>query len=168
MIVLLACSLSVHSQTKSRINKTFSNTYIPDARNMPSPPVFPFGRDSLQRFYFSHFTGFDSLLRKAITNGDTAKYLRVYFSYIIDVRGRAYNVQFDRVGAAWYVKAEGARTLYYFNDDKKYFESKIKEMMHQMPSWKPGLLRLGNTQVITDARVHDYVQCWVGIKPPAD
>lgn len=131
-------------------------------------PFFPMGKDSLQRFYFSHFAGFDSLLTSAISHGDTARYLRVYFTFVIDENGSAYEPRFERIASTQYGKSEGAKTIDHFKEDKEYYQGIIKEMILHMPFWKPGLvpLRNSNSMVTGPVRITDFIQFWVGINPP--
>ncbi|MGL1180882.1 hypothetical protein ACSTLD_24525, partial [Vibrio parahaemolyticus] len=63
------------------------------------PPIFPYGVDSIRRYYYNHFDGFDSLLSKAIQYGDTARYIRVYFEFVINNYGNASEAKFLRVAA---------------------------------------------------------------------
>ncbi len=141
-----------------------------DAKKMQHPPIYPFGQDSLLHYYYAHFAGFDSVLTKAIANGDTAKYIRVYFSFVIDRDGTPGDPHFRRVASTEYAKSATARTIKYFDDDKAYFDEVIKKMVHKMGFWKPGLANLANSgsMVAADARVEDYIQFWVGINPPAN
>ena len=169
LIFVLFISGSVFSQRSSRTTDThiIYGTAM-DARRMAKPPVYPFGQDSLVRFYFAHFTGFDTLLTKAIAHGDTAKYLRVYFTFLIDREGSPTDPHFTKVASTQYAKSESARTLKYFDEDKPYFEEVIKKMIFKMTFWKPGYanLRNANGMVAYDAWVEDYIQFWVGIDPP--
>jgi hypothetical protein len=114
------------------------------------------------RFYFSHFEGFDSVLTKAIDRGDTAKYIRVYFSFVIDKNGTPYDGHFERIASTEYAKADNPRTIKYFSEDKKYYEKLIKEMVSKMTFWKPAL----QNAVPVDCKIIDYIQFWVGINPP--
>ena len=134
-----------------------------NASTMQKPPVFPFGIDSCKRFYFTHFEGFDSVLTKTVERGDTAKYIRVCFSFVIDKNGVPYDAHFERISSTQYARSDGSKTIKYFFDDKKYYEDIIKKMCAKMPFWKPGLY---NT-VPVDARVEDYIQFWVGLVPPS-
>jgi hypothetical protein len=172
LIVLLftVISVNVFSQRTLPPGTRVLHGVIPDAKRMRNPPIFPNGADSLLRFYFSHFTCFDSLLTKAIERGDTAKYIRLYFSFVIDENGAATESQFIRVASTQYAKSEGARTIPYFMDDKPFYDACIKAMIYKMPFWKPGVLpvRYSNSMVASDARVEDYIQFWVGINPPTN
>lgn len=134
-----------------------------NARTMEKPPVFPLGRDSCKRFYFAHFEGFDSVLTKTVERGDTAKYIRVYFSFVIDRNGAPYDAHFERIASTQYARSDGAKTIKYFSDDKEYYDGIIKSMNAKMPFWKPGLYN----NVPVEARVEDYIQFWVGLVPPS-
>lgn len=168
LIIFLFCSLLNFAQRTHGRNRNRYSGPVLSASYMQWPPVFPFGPDSLQRFYFSHFEGFDSLLAKAIAWGDTAKYLRICFSYSIDENGATYDVRLERIAVSSYANSKTARTLTYFNSNKKYYEVLLKKMMRNMPFWKPGLMAAGNTGVLVPAaaRVMDCIQFWVGINPP--
>jgi hypothetical protein len=134
------------------------------ARNLKNPPVYPYGVDSCIRFYFANFAGFDSLLTKVIAMGDTAKYIRVCFSFVIADDGSPYDPQFLAIGSTQYSKSAGMRLLKYFDADKKYYEGLIKQMIAKMTFWKPGLYN----GIPVNSRVDDYLQFWVGINPPAN
>ena len=143
---------------------------VADARMLQKPPVFPMGRDSLQRFYFSHFAGFDSLLTSAISHGDTGRYLRVFFTFIVDENGATYDPQFSFIGSTRYGKSAGVKPIEHFKADKDYYQSVIKDMIRHMPFWKPALIPVRNADLMKpgSARVTDFIQCWVGINPPDD
>ena len=169
LIFVLVISGSVFSQRGSRTPDThIIYNGVNDARRMAKPPVYPFGQDSLVRFYFAHFSGFDTLLTKAIANGDTAKYLRVYFTFVIDRDGAPIEPHFTKVASTRYAKSEGSLAIKYFDEDKDYFEEAVKKMIFKMTFWKPGYANVRNTNVLvaTDSRVEDYIQFWVGIDPP--
>jgi hypothetical protein len=144
--------------------------FVMDARNLQKPPVFPMGRDSLQRFYFSHFAGFDSLLTSAINHGDTGRYIRVYFTYVVDENGATYDPQFTLIGSTRYGKSAGVKPIEHFKADQAYYQSVIKDMIRHMPFWKPALVPIRNADVMIPgaARVTDFIQFWVGINPPDD
>jgi hypothetical protein len=144
----------------------FPNYYLQtnkiyEARYLQSPPVFPFGTDSCQRFYFTHFKGIDSVLYKTGANGDTAKYIRVCFSFVVDKYGSAYDAHFEKMASTQYEKSVTARTLKYFSATE-YYQRLIKNMMDKMPLWKPALL---NGRAV-DCRINEYLQFWVGTRPP--
>src|ERR1700741_845065 len=97
IIFLLLISISTNVLFSQRIFPPGSHMIysgVQDAKRMQKPPIFPYGIDSLQRFYFSHFAGFDSILTKAINHGDTAKYIRVYFSFVVDRDGAVTGAHF--------------------------------------------------------------------------
>lgn len=132
-----------------------------EARYLQKPPQYPFGADSCKRFYFTNFGGFDSVLSKVIERGDTAKYIRVYFSFIVDKNGAAYEGRFERIASTQYARGEFAKTIWYFLEGRKYFDKHIAAMIGKMPFWKPGL----QNGVPVDSRVEDFLQFWVGINP---
>ncbi len=132
-----------------------------EAHYLQIPPVFPFGTDSCQRFYFRHFKGIDSVLYKTGINGDTAKYIRVYFSFVIDKYGSVSDAYFEKMGSTQYPKNITVKTLKYFTATG-YYDQLIKKMMTHMPLWKPALL---NGRPV-DSRMNDYLQFWVGTAPP--
>ncbi|TAJ51488.1 MAG: hypothetical protein EPO58_12620, partial [Chitinophagaceae bacterium] len=132
-----------------------------EAKYMQKPPQYPFGADSCKRFYFASFGGFDSVLSKVIERGDTAKYIRVYFSFIVDKNGAPYEGRFERMASTQYARGESAKTIRYFSDDRKYYDKQIADMIGKMPFWKPGL----QNGVPVDSRVEDFLQFWVGINP---
>jgi hypothetical protein len=155
MKLFFVCLLVIGvSQANGQGNKVY------DAKYLQVPPVFPFGIDSCQRFYFTHFKGFDNVLDKVIANGDTAKYIRVYFSFIIDKHGTAYNAHFDKIASTRYAKSVTVRPIRYFNS--QYYEKVIKYMIAKIPFWKPALLN----GIPVDCRVEDYIQFWVGANIP--
>jgi len=134
-----------------------------EAKYMAKPPVFPYGKDSLHRYFFNHFEGFEQVLTKAVEKGDTAKYIRIYFEYIVDKDGTPFDGKFLRVAGTPYAKGENAKTIKYFNEDKEMLNKQIKALVSKMGFWKPGLYN----NVPVDAIVEDYLQFWVGINPPA-
>jgi hypothetical protein len=134
-----------------------------EAKYLQKPPQFPFGADSCRRFYFANFGGFDSVLSKVIERGDTSKYIRVYFSFIVDKNGAPYDGRFERMASTQYARGESAKTIRYFSEDRKYYDKRIADMIGKMPFWKPGL----QNGVPVDSRVEDFLQFWVGINPPA-
>ncbi|MEO8174503.1 MAG: hypothetical protein ABI581_15515 [Sediminibacterium sp.] len=138
-----------------QVNKVY------DARYMQVPPLFPQGRDSCQRFYFIHFKGIDSVLYNTGLRGDTVKYIRVYFSFVVDKYGAIHDARFVKMASTQYAKSVTAKTLQYFSA-YEYYNRLVKNMMTQMPSWKPALL---NGRAV-DCRVSDYLQFWVGYTPP--
>ncbi len=125
-------------------------------------PVFTFGVDSCQRYYYYHCDGLDTLLQLLQARGDTAKYIRLYFSFVIDHRGILSDPRFVRVGATAYAGTKFSRTLTYFSSHRHFFQKIIEHMLLLMPFWKPGLLN----GIPVDARVEDYIQFWVGKQLP--
>lgn len=168
LILLLTSLVITAAAQRGAASGSAYNNYVTDARKLQKPPVFPQGRDSLQKFYFSHFSGFDSLLASAISHGDTARYLRVYFTYVIDENGSAYEPRFERIASTQYGKSEGAKTIDHFKENNEYYQAVIREMIRRMPFWKPALvpIRNSNSMVAGPARIEDFIQFWVGINPP--
>lgn len=169
LVLFICVSSKIFSQRTLQPTTHVIYGEVFNAKKMQRPPIFPFGADSCLHFYFSHFEGLDSVLTKAIANGDTAKYIRVYFSFIVERNGMPVEPHFIRVASTQYAKSENARTIPYFMADKDYYEEVIKKMIQKMTFWKPGLanVRYSNVMVAADARVEDYIQFWVGINPPA-
>lgn len=160
-VLLLVISLEAISQRTISKPAVFYNQIF-EARFVQTPPAFASGRDSCKRFYFIHFNGFDSLLARAVAKGDTAKYLRVYFSFFVDKNGVVYDAHFVKVASTQYAGSAGAKTISYFFDDKNYYEKVIRQMVFAMPLWKPAL----QDGVTVACRVEDYLQFWVGLAPP--
>ena len=75
--------LSSFSQTEETVGTQFYKRLF-EYDFVERKPIFPFTADSLRNFYLSHFTGFDSLITKCIERGDTAKYIRVHFEFVLD------------------------------------------------------------------------------------
>ncbi|MBS1642376.1 MAG: hypothetical protein JST94_09275 [Bacteroidetes bacterium] len=144
------------------MNERVYGSYF-EAKYMPKPPIYPYGQDSLHRYFYSHFEGFEQVLTKAIDKGDTAKYIRVYFQYVIDKNGTPFDGKFLRVAGTSYAKGDNAKTIKYFNEDKETLNKQVKSLVSKMGFWKPGL----HNNVPVDAIVEDYFQFWVGINPPA-
>ncbi|MDE3235949.1 MAG: hypothetical protein KGO81_08350 [Bacteroidota bacterium] len=142
------------------VRTAYGNVF--EASRMQYPPIFPMGLDSALRYCFTHFEGMDSVLTYAIQRGDTGKYLRVYFSFIITKEGSIYRPEFLHIGSTKYAKSSGYKIVRYFDEKKNYYQSIIGKMLMDMPFWKPGLVNL----VPVDARVVNYIQFWVGINPP--
>jgi hypothetical protein len=132
------------------------------AKYMQKPPVFPYGADSIRRYCYFHFDAFETVLNKAIEKGDTAKYIRIYFQYVVDKNGTAFEGKFLKVASTAYPRGDNAKTIKYFNEDKEALNKSIKELISKMPFWKPGL----NNNVPVDVLMEDYIQFWVGINPP--
>jgi hypothetical protein len=162
-ILVLLVLLFAFGETGAQVNEP-SPYYkrVFEAKFMDKPPVFSFGKDSLQRFYFSHFPAFDTVLRKAIEKGDTAKYLRVYFSFNLDENGYAYDPRFERVASTRSSTTESAKTIKYFNDLKPLLDKAIQTMMVKMPAWKPGL----QDGIPVKTANYDFLQFWVGLSAP--
>lgn len=133
-----------------------------DAKYMQKPPVFLAGKDSLRRFYFSHFPAFDTVLSKAVEKGDTAKYIRIYFSFYLDENGYPYEPQFERVASTKSSVTENAKTIKYFFDMKSLLDKAITQMLNKMPQWRPGVQDGVPVKTIN----YDYLQFWVGLSAP--
>ncbi len=95
----------------------------------------------------------DSLVSKAVAHGDTAKYLRVYFTFVVDKYGFLSAPDFIRIATTRYAKSFTAKTVTYIGGDA-YFEKLIKEMLRKMDPWKPAL----KDGVPVSCRVEDYFQ----------
>jgi hypothetical protein len=153
--MLLLAAASLHAQS-SYYNRVF------EARYMGKPPVFPPGADSLKRFYFTHFPAFDTMISKAVANGDTAKFIRIYFSFNLDESGFVYDPQFEKVASTRSAVTESAKTIRYFTDMKAVLQKAVKEMLHQMPQWRPGVQDGQPVKTLN----YDYLQFWVGLTAP--
>ncbi len=159
IFLLLITSIALHAQrdanpgAKQYYNRVFDDYYV------EKKPVFVAGADSLRIFYLSNFSAFDSLVARAINNGDTAKYLRVHIEFIVDKNGIPYNASFNYIGSTKYKDAKNDRKVKYFNDLKPYFNDAIKSLIKKMPNWRPAL----QNNVRVDCTVHDYFQFWLGI-----
>ncbi|MBW7952498.1 MAG: hypothetical protein H3C56_08080 [Chitinophagaceae bacterium] len=136
-------------------NRTFEYDYV------ERKPVFVAGTDSLKRFYISHFNAFDSLVERCINKGDTAKYIRVYFDFIIDENGIPYSPEFSYIASSNKASSTSDKKLKYFNDLKNYFNDAVKTMIKKMPNWRPAL----QNNVRVKCNVRDYFQIWLGINP---
>jgi len=155
-ILLLFTYLQTYSQ-EIMIGPRYQKIY--DARYVQIPPIFPFGTDSCKHYYFTHFKGFDALLAKAFENGDTAKYLRIYFSFIVDKNGFVFDTHFIKITSTRYAKSIGDKTLQYFSSQTQYYERLIHQMLLFIPLWKPAI----QDGIPVTCRVIDFLQCWVGI-----
>lgn len=133
-----------------------------EAKYMQKPPVFLYGKDSLKRFYFAHFPAFDTVLTKAVERGDTAKYLRIYFSFYLDENGFAYEPRFEKIAATRSAVTENAKTIKYFFEMKPLLDEAIARMINKMPQWRPGLEDGIPVKTIN----YDYLQFWVGLSAP--
>ena len=152
IILMSVSSVIIFGQRNDRV---YESRYIQQA------PVYPKGIDSARRYYYHHFTGMDSLLSKAIAYGDTLKYLRVYFSFVIDQYGLITEPHFIRIASTRYAQSLHAKTVLYFLNDEPYYEKAVKQMLRKMGSWKAGL----QDGVPVSCRVEDYFQFWLGITP---
>lgn len=133
-----------------------------EAKYLDKPPVFIAGPDSLQRFYYTHFPAFDTVIAKAVQNGDTAKYLRIYFSFQVDENGFAYEPAFERVASTRSRVTESAKTIRYFQEMKQLLQGAVESMFKSMPPWRPGL----NNGIPVKTLNYDFIQVWVGLSAP--
>ena len=133
-----------------------------ESRYVQQLPVYAMGVDSARRYYFNHFSAIDSLLKKSIAHGDTVKYLRVYFSFVIDKYGFITDPHFIRIASTRYAKSLNAKTVLYFIDDDMYYEKVVKQMLRKMSSWKPAM----QDGIPVACRVEDYFEIWIGLSPP--
>jgi hypothetical protein len=154
--MLLLAAASAYAQS-SYYNRVFESKYL------GKPPVFPNGVDSLRRFYFTHFPAFDTVISKAVENGDTAKFIRIYFSFNLDESGFIYDPKFERVASTRSAVTESAKTIRYFNDMKEILEKAVKQMLQQLPQWRPGVQDGQPVKTLN----YDYLQFWVGLTAPA-
>lgn len=161
LTVLLGAALTAFSQ-KNRYPRNGWYDRIFEYRYVQQPPFYPMGVDSCRRYYFNHFQGMDSLLNKATAYGDTLKYLRVYFSFVIDKYGLITDPHFIRIASTRYSKSLYAKTVLYFTEDDSYYEKAVKQMLRKMGSWKPAM----QNGVPVSCRIEDYFQFWLGITPP--
>ena len=160
-IVWLLFSLEVIAQ-RTFHKKVQPHTLIFETRFVQIPPAFASGPDSCNRFYFEHFKGFDSLLASAVNRGDTGKYVRVYFSFIVDKHGMVYDAHFLRIASTQYAKSAGAKTLGYFFEDRYYYEKIIRQMLLDIPLWKPAI----RNGITVACKVEDYLPFWIGLSAP--
>ena len=151
------------AQTEETAGKQFYNKLF-DYDFVERKPIFPFTADSLRNFYLSHFTAFDSLIGRCIERGDTAKYIRVHFEFILDESGVAYDPKFLFVGSIRYKSGSSDKKIKYFDDLKTYFNDATKQMIKMMPSWRPAL----QNNVRVNCRKEDFFQFWLGINPPTE
>lgn len=129
-----------------------------DAQYVQQAPFSIMGTDSLKQYYLNHFLGFDSLKSKATRNGDVEKYLRIYFTFIVDPDGFISEPHFQRIASTRYDKSYSAKTIEYFLTDDETYEKAIKLMLKKMPAWKPAL----QYGVPVSCKVTDYLQVWNG------
>jgi len=118
----------------------------------------------LQRVYYRGFPAFDSLIGKCIRMGDTNKYIRVYFSFIVDAQGICYEPKFYKITSTRSKVANKSSAIKYFFEDKKLYQDAIKQMLFTMPFWRPGL----QTGIPVSAIVEDYFQFWIGPDEPVE
>jgi len=161
VVILLMISLETISQrTIAKQNEFYNQVF--ETKFVQIPPAFASGPDSCRRFYFAHFNGFNNLLAYTVAIGDTARYLRIYFSFIVDKNGLVYDAHFMRIASTRYAGSVGAKTISYFFEEAAYYEKTVKQMLLAMPLWKPAV----KDGVPVACRVETYLQFWVGLAPP--
>lgn len=124
-------------------------------------PIFRYSKDTLQNFYVANFIGIDSLASYCIEKGDTAKYIRVNFEFIIDENGTPYDGNFLSIGTTKYAGSSGFSKIKYVDNLKEYFDKAIKQMVRKIPNWYPAM----QNNVRVNCIVKDYFQFWLGINP---
>lgn len=157
LLFLLVIDLNAQRLNNYRESQTLYRSAYLD-----HPAVYLMGKDSCQRFYFTHFTGFDSLLQMLVRHGDTAKFIRLHFSFVIDKHGVLSDAHFKKIAATAYGKSRSDRELIYFRNNRNYWKRLVKRMLATIGFWKPGLL---NGKPV-DAVVDDYMQFWIGLNLP--
>lgn len=158
--------LCIGSAAKCQLKDYFpfvKNDKIYAYRYVQHPPIFPFGIDSCKRFYFTHFNGYDSLIAQMVSRGDTSKYIRIYFSFVVDQFGMLSNVRFTRIATTRYAKSMGAKTVRVGNAETQLFDQQINQMLFTMSAWHPAL----QDGLPVNCWVEDFLQVWVGANPPA-
>lgn len=161
VISLFIIAAQANAQRDIGANNAAAYRKIYDDAYVEKKPFFAASKDSLRNYYLSHFIGFDSLVQRAINNGDTAKYIRVHFEFVVDEYGVPYDAAFTYIGSTRYGSSGGDKKLKYFDDIKPYFKNAIKVMISKMPTWKPAL----QNNIRVDCSVQDYFQFWLGINP---
>ncbi len=159
----MIASLHCFAQTEETVGKQYYNKLF-EYDYVERKPIFPFTADSLRNFYLSHFTAFDSLVTRCIDHGDTAKYIRVHFEFVLDENGVAYDPKFLFIGSTRYKSSSGDKKIKYFDDLKTYFNDATKTMVKAMPTWRPAL----QNNVRVNCRKEDFFQLWLGINPPTE
>ncbi len=159
LLLFPVLSVTCFSQTNTR-NLWYDRIF--DSRYVQQASVFIMGVDSARHYYFNQFPGMDSLLYKAIAHADTAKYLRVYFSFVVNKYGLISGPHFIRIATTRYAKSYHAKTVIYFLEDVPYYEKAVKQMLRRMEGWKPAM----QDGVTVNCSMQDYFQFWVGISPP--
>ena len=161
LAVCLLCYTVISIAQNPYLQSLLKQDHILPVSHVQKAPLFLWGIDSSRRYYFTHFTGFDSLLAMAGRYGDTAKYLRIYFSFVIDQYGLLSDAQFVRVASTRYAKSAGAKTVHWPKNELPYFEEAIWLMLRGMGFWRPAL----QNGIPVSCRREDYFQFWVGRKP---
>jgi hypothetical protein len=137
------------------------NNRIYNANYVEKKPFFKGGQDSLNNLYLQYFQGFDSLVARCVDKGDTAKYIRVHFQFVVDNMGTLYDAKFTYVGSTRYRASSGDKKIKYFDDLKPYFENNVKNMISHIPAWVPAL----HAGMRVACTVEDYFQLWLGTQP---
>jgi len=156
-------TLQGFSQTEETVGKQYYYKLF-EYDYVERKPIFPFTADSLRNFYLSHFTAFDSLVTRCISNGDTAKYIRVHFEFVLDESGMAYDPKFSYIGSTRYKSSKSDKKIKYFDDLQPDFNDAVKLMVRAMPTWRPAL----QNGIRVNCRKEEFFQFWLGIKPPID
>ncbi|MEN9686484.1 MAG: hypothetical protein RLZZ28_2270 [Bacteroidota bacterium] len=136
-------------------NNPFQSFIVYDSRHLSVAPVFSQGIDSCKRFYFSQFTGMDSILAYAVSHHDTGIYLRIYFSFVVTSAGIIEDAHFEKIGAALFPAAFYSKKLAYFEPVHNFLEQRVQQMLQAMPFWKPGI----KDGIPVNARMRDFIQC---------
>ena len=97
--IVILSSLKLFAQRDIGANNSAVYKRIYEYAYVEKKPFFAASKDSLRSYYLSHFIGFDSLLQRAISNGDTAKYIRVHFEFVVDEYGVPYDASFTYIGS---------------------------------------------------------------------
>lgn len=140
IVALVLLILDVSAVTAQRNSNSYSPGFekIYESRYVQQPPVHDWGPDSCNRYYFDHFGDISSIVSAAVMQGDTAKYLRVYFSFVINRFGFISEPRFIKLASTRYAQSVSARTLTYLNNDA-WYEKQVKQMLRNMPPWRPAL-----------------------------
>lgn len=160
-LLLLFSAFVVESQAQNRSSDVYYN-HVFDARYVQYKPYFPFGNDSAQRFYMNHFSAWDTVISTVINHSDTALYLRIYFSFVVDKSGALLEPHFERIAATPSRNTASAKTLNYFKPLQPLLQKAVANMLHQMPLWKPAA-QYGRPVL---CKQYEFIQIWIGLQPP--
>lgn len=159
---LLLLTAGVRAQDRM-VQQSTMNSAVYNAQYMDRPPVFGPGEDSLSRLFFKRFSQWERLIGKAVENGDTAKYLRVNFSYLIDRDGTPYDGRFVSVTSTRYPRARAGKGIRYLSESREELQQAVKSMLSFVPQrWTPGLMSGRPVRSLRE----DYIQIWVGLSDP--